>query len=220
VSLASGTARLVCRYVNVDAKPYMVFSGKRWRLQANAPYRKVSRIIYRTDGVTRNLYRRHQSNPLRRLLLKLAVSQLVTELPVFYVIRRFIDKKLVQTTPIQPIKKTSIKANSFSASHGITRILRNSKVRSHVHKSPQLVPILRQKNPDLNCLLYLFQIYFNRDDGKSITVEARTGTGGSRSLRFPKFLENWYMKVGKLSAVSTGRFILYEISLAPISVRV
>jgi hypothetical protein len=34
----------------------------------------------------------------------------------------------------------------------------------------------------------------------------------SKRLRLPKFLENWHMKVAKLSALHTGHFYPKEIS--------
>jgi hypothetical protein len=53
--------------------------------------------------------------------------------------------------------------------------------------------------------------------GKVISVQAWKGPQGSRSLRLPRFLDSWHMKVVK-SALRTGH--LYpEISLVLIPVR-
>jgi len=40
--------------------------------------------------------------------------------------------------------------------------------------------------------------------GKAIPVQAIRGPYGSRRLRLPGFLNNWHMKVAKLSAQCTG----------------
>ena len=46
-----------------------------------------------------------------------------------------------------------------------------------------------------------------------------TGPKGSWSLRLPEFLENWYMKVVRLSALAPAAFIPQEIFLVLISAR-
>jgi hypothetical protein len=50
--------------------------------------------------------------------------------------------------------------------------------------------------------------------GKAIPIQVWIGLQGSRRLRLPEFLDNWYMQVARLSAVCIG----HQISLVPISV--
>jgi hypothetical protein len=41
--------------------------------------------------------------------------------------------------------------------------------------------------------------------GTAIPIQAWTDPEGSRRLRLPEFLDNWHMKVARLSALCTGR---------------
>jgi hypothetical protein len=40
--------------------------------------------------------------------------------------------------------------------------------------------------------------------GKAILLQAWTGPKGCKRLRVPQFLDNWHMKVARLSALLTG----------------
>ena len=40
--------------------------------------------------------------------------------------------------------------------------------------------------------------------GKAIPIQAQTGPVGSKRLKLPEFLDNWHVKVGRLSALCTG----------------
>jgi len=48
-------------------------------------------------------------------------------------------------------------------------------------------------------------VYQRRGKGKTIPAQDCSGPNGSRSFRFPEFLDNLHMKVARLSALSTGR---------------
>ena len=50
-------------------------------------------------------------------------------------------------------------------------------------------------------------------------LQALTGPWGSRRLRLLEFLENWHMKVVRLSALRTGHLYLQEGFQVLISVR-
>jgi hypothetical protein len=52
-------------------------------------------------------------------------------------------KKIV----IQHHRQKHLEMNSHSASQDIPRLLKNSEVHCHVHKSPQMDPFLSQMNP-------------------------------------------------------------------------
>jgi hypothetical protein len=41
--------------------------------------------------------------------------------------------------------------------------------------------------------------------GKAVPVQAWTGPEGSRRLRFPEFLDSWYMDVTRLAVLGDGR---------------
>jgi hypothetical protein len=55
----------------------------------------------------------------------------------------------------------SWQAASCSATQELPSILRNPKVHHHIHKSPPLVPILKQINPLHAIPSYLSKIQFN-----------------------------------------------------------
>jgi hypothetical protein len=54
----------------------------------------------------------------------------------------------------------------------------------------------------------------------AIPLQGWTGRKGSRSLRIPEFLDNWHMKVVRLSALRTGRLYPSGDILGNLSVRV
>jgi len=58
-------------------------------------------------------------------------------------------------------QSTSSKANGSSASEGIPHILWYLRIHYHVHKSPQVVPVLSQINPLHTLQSNLFKIHFN-----------------------------------------------------------
>jgi hypothetical protein len=55
--------------------------------------------------------------------------------------------------------------------------------------------------------------------GKAIPIKTWTGHEFSRRLRLPEYLDNWHIKVVKLTAVRISRLKSHEILRALISVR-
>ena len=70
----------------------------------------------------------------------------------------------------------------------------------------------------INLLVLFFHSSGSKGKGKAVPLQAWTGPGGSRKLRFPYFLTT-VQDGGRLSALSTGRLYPQEILLVLISVR-
>jgi hypothetical protein len=71
-------------------------------------------------------------------------------------------------------------ANSHAASQEIPRLLWNSKVHCHVHRSPSLVPILIQMNP-----VHILQPYFPTVHSYIILTFTPRSSEWSLPFRFP-----------------------------------
>jgi len=59
------------------------------------------------------------------------------------------------------MKQKPCEASSRSTSHGIPRLLRNTKIYYCVYKISPVVPILKQMNPAHILTYYLFKVHFS-----------------------------------------------------------